>query len=98
MIDDKGGARVFQDVADALHWPVPAFRLFVDGDVKRHRGEREAHRHEIRRAARIGGREMADATGLDKAALSLAKHALILRQRRRLAYGFAGTLRCCPRV
>ena len=97
-IDDNGGLRVLQDVAQPLQRPVLAFRLLVDRDVKRIVplgicGHRIAHGYHMRRAAGLRRRQMADPAAVEKITVAPAEHAPILRQRAPVAYPFRARIR-----
>jgi hypothetical protein len=71
VVEDDGGLRVLEDVAEPLQGPVAgALGLAVDGDVERVLRQPEADRHDMRRRARIGGRQMADSSRLDETPLA----------------------------
>src|SRR5262249_45030197 len=92
-VSDKCGLWVFQDVAHPLQRPVLPLWLFVDGDVEAIALDRVAHRDQMRRAGRIGCRQMADAAPIEKSALTVAQHLPILRRPPLVAYRFTGIVR-----
>src|SRR4029453_11891847 len=83
VVEDDGRLRVFEDVAQPLQRPVTcALGLAVDGDIERVVHQPEANRNDVRRRARIGGRQMADPSRVDEPTLARREHASLPTSRR----------------